>query len=198
MIRKAKAKAAINDRSISPGSKASTSSSEQDTEDTLTLIPQNQTPAPVYTYSFSSLAPTIDERATGFFFTNYIVDEDGRPGSSVSYAIDDNLAGCMKAVGLAALASAAHAPELIKEAKKQYLSAIQLTNKALGSPVRVKKDSTLLAILLLSIFETVTSSDQRSLSAWSNHIDGAAALIKYRGPQQLARCVESIFLCLPL
>lgn len=38
--------------------------------------------------------------------------------------------------------------------------------------------------MLLSVFETVTSSHERSLSAWINHINGAAALIKVRGPEQ--------------
>lgn len=61
------------------------------------------------------MAPTIDERATGFFFTNYIVDMDKRPGNSAGYEIDDKLSNCMKAVGLAALASAVHAPQLLQE-----------------------------------------------------------------------------------
>ena len=49
-----------------------------------------------------------------------------------------------------------------------------------------KKDSTLLAIMLLSTFETVTGGRRRSLSAWRSHINGAAALIKERGLEQLA------------
>lgn len=40
--------------------------------------------------------------------------------------------------------------------------------------------------MLLSVFETVTSGHQRSLNAWINHINGAAALIKVRGLEQLA------------
>ena len=39
--------------------------------------------------------------------------------------------------------------------------------------------------MLLSIFETMTGR-QRSLSAWKTHINGTAALIKIRGPEQLA------------
>ena len=39
--------------------------------------------------------------------------------------------------------------------------------------------------MLLSVFETMTGR-QRSLSAWKTHINGAAALIKVRGPEQLA------------
>ena len=187
VIRKAKAKAASKDRSTPPGPKASTQVVEQDTKESLMLVPRKQTHTPPSSTSYRSLAPTIDELATGFFSANYILGIDRCSGNSAGYRIDDNLADCMKAVGLAALASAAHAPELVKEAKKRYLSAIQLTNAALGSGV-VKNDSTLLAIMLLSIFETLTSNEQRSLSAWSNHIDGAAALIKIRGAEQLTRC----------
>ena len=39
--------------------------------------------------------------------------------------------------------------------------------------------------MLLSIVETMISGHQRSLDAWTNHINGAAALIKVRGPEQL-------------
>lgn len=187
VIRKAKAKAASKSRSVSPGPKSSTPPPpDQDTENSLILVRRNDAPTPPSLKSSYSMAPTVDERATGFFFTNYIVDLDRRPGNSAGYGIDDNLLNCMKAVGLAALASAAHAPELIQEANKRYLSAIRLTNAALGSPVDVKKDSTLLAIILLSIFETVTSGHQRSLNAWISHVNGAAALIKVRGLEQLA------------
>lgn len=40
--------------------------------------------------------------------------------------------------------------------------------------------------MLLSVFETVTSGYQRSMGAWTNHINGAAALINVRGQEQLA------------
>ena len=91
----------------------------------------------------------------------------------------------MKAVGLASLANYAHAPDLMRRAKKQYLTAIQLTNTALRSSVDVKKDSTLLATVILSIYETVSDAEPRSLTAWRDHLHGAAALLKLRGPEQL-------------
>ena len=40
--------------------------------------------------------------------------------------------------------------------------------------------------MLLSIVETMISGHKRSLDAWTSHINGAAALIKVRGPEQLA------------
>lgn len=117
MIRKAKAKATSKTISISPSSNPSKPASEQDTKNSLMLLQPNHAPAPTSLYSFYSMAPTIDERATGFFCTNYIVDMEKSPANSTSYRIDDNLSDCMKAVGLAALASAAHAPELIQQVR---------------------------------------------------------------------------------
>ena len=43
--------------------------------------------------------------------------------------------------------------------------------------------------MLLSIVETMISGHQRSLAGWISHINGAAALIKVRGPEQLASVV---------
>lgn len=115
MIRKAKAGATSKTRPISPSSNPSKPAPEQDTKNSLMLLQRNHAPAPTSLYSFHSMAPTIDERATGFFCTHYIVDMDMSPGTSAGYGIDDNLSNCMKAVGLAALASASHAPELKQE-----------------------------------------------------------------------------------
>lgn len=73
------------------------------------------------------------------------------------------------------------------EAKKKYVVAVRLINAALQSPEEVKKDSTLLAIMILGIFETLASTSQDALVAWAAHLKGAAALIKVRGPEQFSR-----------
>lgn len=117
VIKKAKAKAASRSRSDSPASIDSNAAPKQDTEKSLTLVRQNHAPVLTPLNSYHSMAPTIDEVATGFFFTNYILDVDRCPDNSAGYEIDDNLSNCMKAVGLATLASAAHAPELIQEVR---------------------------------------------------------------------------------
>lgn len=39
--------------------------------------------------------------------------------------------------------------------------------------------------MLLSIFETIAGRGQPSLTAWANHINGAAALLRLRGPERL-------------
>lgn len=98
---------------------------------------------------------------------------------------DPQLTASMKAVGLAGFSNIACAPELMKEARKSYMTALQLTNTALRSPVEAVKDSTLLSIMILSLYETVTGYNQRSLAAWAEHVNGAATLVKLRGHEQL-------------
>lgn len=127
-----------------------------------------------------TLAPTIDERTTGWFFLEYTL------GGSSAQDLGESLFSSMRAVGLAGFACTHHSLELLIEARKLYVTAIQYTNTALMRPVEAKKDSTLLGILLLSVFETITGCGQRSLTAWADHVQGAAALLKLRGPEQLA------------
>jgi len=110
---------------------------------------------------------------------DYLTNSCGEDGA------DASLGSAIKAVGLASFAHASHAPSLYKNARYQYTKALQATNNALRSPVHVKKDSTLTAIMVLSIFETITGCNQRSLQAWAEHVNGAAALLKLRGRDQL-------------
>ncbi|MCJ1473089.1 hypothetical protein MMC13_001739 [Lambiella insularis] len=77
----------------------------------------------------------------------------------------------MKALGLAGFVSTSYTPSVMIQARAQYTAPINLVNAALKSPVDVKKDSTLLAILVLAAFETVT---------------GAAALLQVRGRERLS------------
>jgi hypothetical protein len=139
------------------------------------------------------LAPTVDELATGFFITNYVVG-DSAPAQRQLELIeeisrfgnfDNGLLSSMKAVGLAGIAHAANAPHLLKSARYQYVRAIQSTNATLRDPVEAKKDSTLMAILILGIFESVTGCHQMSLKDWAKHVNGAAAVVKLRGPDQI-------------
>lgn len=137
---------------------------------------------------YSSLQPSLEERGIGYFNTCSpiwlrhpdLVDDVCRQESP-----EEHLLASMNAVGLATLSNAVRAPELMVRARKDYVHALQLTNVALRSPVEAKKDSTLFAVMILGIFETVTGNNERSLAAWTEHINGAAALVKLRGPDQL-------------
>ncbi|OBT67350.1 hypothetical protein VE03_02998 [Pseudogymnoascus sp. 23342-1-I1] len=136
-----------------------------------------------------SLVPTIDERATGLFVANYVYALNGHTRGHLDYLtdvfkknnLDEGLLSSMKAVGLAGFAHSTHSPYLIKNARYQYIKAIQHTNAALRDPIAAKKDATLLTIIILGIFESVTGGSLRSLRDWVAHVMGASDVIKVRG-----------------
>src|SRR5271156_3901020 len=82
-----------------------------------------------------NLSPSMHDRATGFFFSNYVIDAEGPTEghfdglSKAGYDIDEHLLASIKAVGLAGVSGAASAPALMRDARKQYTTAIRLTNK---------------------------------------------------------------------
>ncbi|KAI9727157.1 MAG: hypothetical protein M1828_007358 [Chrysothrix sp. TS-e1954] len=144
-----------------------------------------------YPLSYFILSPSLDERATNFFFCYYIIGMDQAssqsPGGTAlaSDAVDENLIASIKALGLASYGNFCRAPEIRREANSRYLESVQLTNKALRDPRTVKKDSTLLTVMLLSQYETVCGETIDSIKDWTSHVDGATALVKLRGSEQL-------------
>jgi hypothetical protein len=134
-----------------------------------------------------SMFPTTEERALGYFnhnsttwFRNFDVTEELCSQTTV----DEHLLASMSAVGLASFSHSVHAPALMVRARREYVSALKLTNVALRSPTEAKKDTTLFSVMILGIFETVTGNSERSLAAWAEHMNGAAALVKLRGKDQ--------------
>ncbi|RDW91853.1 hypothetical protein BP5796_01247 [Coleophoma crateriformis] len=140
------------------------------------------------------LSPTINEIAGAYFNKNYelrsvsssfdfydydTVDTLCDPGN-----MEDHLTASINAVGLASFALSIRSKDVMKQAMNDYVVALRLTNKALHSPSQVKEDSTLFSVMVLSIFETITGSNEHSFAAWTEHINGAAILLKLRGPEQ--------------
>lgn len=184
VARKIKARdARLNQKSVSQGKSAVVAKMETNGK-TLEIV--RSTPAPAI-----NLVPTIDDRAICFFLANYVMPSDGRiPGhmavlTTMTEALPDCLTSSMKAVGLAGYANSVNAPSLMRLARYQYVLALRSTNEALRSPVLVKKNATLISILILNTYEAVTGTDRKSLKAWADHIFGAASLLKLRGREQL-------------
>lgn len=141
---------------------------------------------------YSGLQPTLEERSVSYFSAcapAWLRHPDLLDDVCRQNMVEEHLVASMNAVGLATLSNAVHAPELMVRARKGYVHALQLTNKALRSPVEAKKDSTLFSVMILGIFETVTGNNDRSLAAWTEHINGAATLVKLRGHDQLKTTV---------
>ncbi|KAI0157075.1 hypothetical protein GGR52DRAFT_586897 [Hypoxylon sp. FL1284] len=70
------------------------------------------------------------------------------------------------------------------KALREYTKALNGTNTALRSPNTQLSDSTLAAVLLLGLFESITAK-QIGMLNWGSHTEGAIQLVKARGKQQL-------------
>ncbi|KAI0190734.1 hypothetical protein EV127DRAFT_79516 [Xylaria flabelliformis] len=70
------------------------------------------------------------------------------------------------------------------KALSEYNMAIAKTNAALRNKESQLSDATLAAVLLLGMFENI-SAKQISAFNWGSHIDGAVALVKLRGKEQV-------------
>ncbi|KAH8810895.1 hypothetical protein F5884DRAFT_668441 [Xylogone sp. PMI_703] len=142
------------------------------------------------------LLPTLDQRSRDFFCTHYVLQGPGLSSEFYHAASldmlmsgadkDEHLLYSIRAVGLAMFSNSVQEPRLLQEARKNYIRALHLTNRALALSSSAKTDSTLFAVIILSIFETLAGCSEDSLAAWTRHIEGAALLVGLRGPNQFA------------
>ncbi|OOF98035.1 hypothetical protein ASPCADRAFT_141883 [Aspergillus carbonarius ITEM 5010] len=134
-------------------------------------------------------------QGTCFFLNTYtwfdassVVKSSLQRGGGPAEALGEKamMAG-IASVGLANLASLHRSPSLRLSARREYATALQLTNAALCDPVLVRADTTLTAIVCLSLFEIVACERDESLESWIEHSQGVAALLELRGSEQLQR-----------
>ncbi|KAL1839715.1 hypothetical protein VTJ49DRAFT_1220 [Mycothermus thermophilus] len=70
---------------------------------------------------------------------------------------------------------------------KEHTLALAQTHKALGSPTLLQADSTLAAVLLLTLYENITAHRESRMLAWRTHIDGAVNIVKTRGRDEMCQ-----------
>lgn len=107
------------------------------------------------------LSHSLGELGMNFFFTRYTFDQppfsDGYSQwltqSCFGHGPNHALQAAIEAVGTAALANVFHAPSAAAKSKKQYSLALMATKKALNSPTQALADETMMAIILLGLFE---------------------------------------------
>lgn len=87
------------------------------------------------------------------------------------------LAGIV-AVGLVGVAEMNRSDAILHMARQSYGKALHLTNAALRDPAEAVKDTTMLSVLVLGLFEMIGGSRARGIEAWQKHINGAAALAR--------------------
>ncbi|KEF56874.1 uncharacterized protein A1O9_07064 [Exophiala aquamarina CBS 119918] len=138
------------------------------------------------------LSHPLGELGMNFFFTRYTFDQ---PPFSHGYSHwlaqacfghtpNHALQAAIEAVGTAALANVFHAPSAAAKSKKQYSWALMATKRALNNPTQALADETMMAIILLGLFETVTFDTWDHYQGWETHVQGATALLELRGRQQ--------------
>ncbi|KAJ5569504.1 transcriptional regulator family: Fungal Specific TF [Penicillium hispanicum] len=137
--------------------------------------------------SIYSLSPSMDDVGVNYFLRNFVVG--GKPLArgclnyipSVYRADGEHptLVTSMAAVGLVALANSTQQPSLVSHARAKYTEAIHRVNAALASPVESVRDSTLMSVISLGVFEHVYEHQ-----SWERHVRGAAALVVMRGKGQ--------------
>lgn len=157
----------------------------------------------------SMVIPTLNQ-ATDLFYYNYVFGafkpfEFLRTFYS-SMPMDDHLTASMDAVALAYLDYQHHTPNAQIEARQHYVTALRLMNKAIQDPQLAMKDSTILAILLLDLYEKVATKESHYEGSWAAHLQGALTLAKMRGDEQfndpivlrilLRMCTNQIISCI--
>jgi len=70
------------------------------------------------------------------------------------------------------------------EAQKLYGKALREVGNAIKDPTMAHSDELLMSILLFSLYETITATNESRI-AWTHHISGAVSLVKLRGEEQL-------------
>ena len=85
-----------------------------------------------------------------------------------------------RALALAGLSNGQRSALIRVEARKLYAKALRETGEAIRDPKQARSNELLMAIMLFSLYETITSSDN-TRALWNRHINGAVTLVKMRG-----------------
>ncbi|KAJ5089254.1 hypothetical protein N7532_007938 [Penicillium argentinense] len=112
------------------------------------------------------------------FVTKFLAQAGGTVGSQAMRA-------SMTAVASAMLCRVRRITAFRDVARKEYVNALNLLNTALADVEEAKTNQALGAVVLLAIYEVVTSRAPKDIALWTNHITGATALLDLRGTDQL-------------
>lgn len=134
------------------------------------------------TFTIARILPAAgnEDQCLAFFFQNYVVNNK-KFHPSISMVGNEHLFASIRALSTAGLSKYHSDISLSHSASHQYVKALSLTNTALSNTQSAVRDETLLAILILTNYETLTGGSNRSLEAWVQHINGATTLLRLRG-----------------
>ncbi|KAL3481986.1 hypothetical protein BJX99DRAFT_217924 [Aspergillus californicus] len=116
------------------------------------------------------------------FMMNWEPKRPGHPSATLS---EQAQMAALVSVGTAMISRTRRSKELELAAEREYGHALTLLTRAVCIEKESRANQTLSAVLLLAIFEVITSRSIQSIEKWTNHIYGAAALLELRGPEHL-------------
>ncbi|KAK1595880.1 uncharacterized protein LY79DRAFT_95327 [Colletotrichum navitas] len=142
-----------------------------------------------------SMFDSLDEQASCYFLSEFIIVPQTPTARGYYRFLPRFLSGqkvskCLyqtyKAVSLAALANrrTVNASAALFHAQGHYVRAVRAVNKAIMDPQEVLDDQTLGAVLMLAFYEILTAS-RGSIAAYTDHMKGAAIIVKLRGQKGL-------------
>ncbi|PVH73288.1 putative C6 transcription factor [Cadophora sp. DSE1049] len=134
----------------------------------------------------------INDRAIDLFLASHVPRDtvfirgcfEYLPEFRLSHSEDSGFSASLNAAALAAYGNTVQSTKILMQARSYLGAAIRCVNKALMSPNEAIKDTTVISIMLLATFETITCRDQKSLKDCDMHTKGATTIIELRGHQQ--------------
>ncbi|KAJ4370374.1 hypothetical protein N0V83_004892 [Neocucurbitaria cava] len=138
------------------------------------------------------IIPSIEEQAQGFFVSNYVAQPAIVPRGQFEWVTEllarpdteEILRSSVNAASLAGLATSTKSPMIMQKAQAAYVKALRITNSALRVKATAVKDSTLISVIMLGMYENMVSQNKQSIQAWAKHVAGACALLSLRGKEQ--------------
>lgn len=138
------------------------------------------------------ITPSIEDQALGFFISNHASQPALVPRGQYEWLLEAlSQTGCNKmlqsstnAACLVSLANSSKNAVMMAKAQIAYGAALRMVNDALRVEETAVKDSTLMSVIMLGLYENFSFQDKRSIQAWSKHVRGASALVKLRGKEQ--------------
>lgn len=139
------------------------------------------------------LTPSIEDQAIGFFISNFVVQPTFVPRGQYDFLpellnqphTERILQTSVTAAGLAGLANATKCSRIMRQAQQQYVNALSMTNRALRNANTAARDSTIISVIMLGLYENFRSESKQDTKQWAKHVNGACTLINMRGPEFL-------------
>jgi hypothetical protein len=133
----------------------------------------------------------LDMIGLNFFLGHYVVRQSGPSIGFLDYTFailaqedgNEMLEGAILALGFTGLARTPQQRDLMHRSTMMYARTKERIDRALAEPHEARKDSTIVTMLILALYEF---SNKRSLESWKHHITGATSLLTLRGKSQLS------------